>query len=352
VSKDSHRGCQFASDNTAAICPEAWQAFKDANHGPAPAYGEDKWTARASSLLREVFETECEVFFCFNGTAANSMSIAHMCRSYHSVIAHRHAHVENDECGAPQLFSHGTRLLLAEGRNAKIDPMSVHRLVMARSDIHHPKPRVLSLTQATEFGTVYTLDELDALREVAHRHRLRIHMDGARFANAVAALDIAPKELTWKVGVDMLCLGGTKNGLPVGEAVVIFDPELAEEFDFRCKQAGQLASKMRFLSAPWVGMLEFGAWIRHAAHANAMADRLAQGLKNIDPLELAYPVAANAVFVKMPTTWLKALREAGWTCYAFIGDATRFMCSWATTPADVDRLLSDLQALAAGKALE
>lgn len=272
---------QFASDNGSGICPEAWEAMDRANRGHAPAYGEDAWTAHAADLMREVFETDCDVYFAFNGTAANSMALASLCKTYHGVICHESAHVEVDECGAPEFFSGGSKILTAAGAHGKIDPAEVERLCTRRHDIHYPRPHALSLTQATELGTVYAPAELDALRQAAGRHGLNVHMDGARFANAVAQLGVRPRELTWERGVDVLTFGGTKNGMAVGEAVVFFDRELAREFDLRCKQSGQLSSKMRFLAAPWVGMLEGEAWLRHARHANAMAARLEAALVGI-----------------------------------------------------------------------
>src|SRR6266481_3105339 len=264
---------QFASDNYAGICPEAFAAMAEANHGHEVSYGNDAWTDKASDLIRDIFETSCEVFFVFNGTSANSLSLASLCQSYHSVLCHELAHVEAAECGAPEFFANGTKVLLLPGAHSKVEAKSIENAVNKRTDIHYPKPRVLSLTQATELGTVYSLDELRALTDAARRFHLRVQMDGARFANAVVSLGVTPKELTWESGVDVLCFGGTKNGLAVGEAVVFFNPELAREFDYRCKQGGQLASKMRFLSAPWVGLLQEGAWLRHARHANTMAKR-------------------------------------------------------------------------------
>ena len=264
---------QFASDNNAGICPEAFAAVAAANHGHEVSYGDDTWTRKACDLVRDVFETHCEVFFVFNGTAANSLSLASLCQSYHSILCHDQAHIENSECGAPEFFANGTKVLLLPGADGKIEPQAIEYAVHRRSDIHYPKPRVVSLTQATELGTVYSPAELRAVTDVARRCHLRVHMDGARFANAVAATGVRPKELAWEVGVDVLCFGGSKNGIALGEAVVFFNPELAREFDYRCKQGGQLASKMRFLSAPWVGMLQDGAWLRHARHANLMACR-------------------------------------------------------------------------------
>ena len=201
----------FASDNYAGMCPEALDAMLKANDGHEVSYGNDAWTEKASNLIRQVFETDCEVFFVFNGTSANSLSLASLCQSYHSILCHELAHVEVAECGAPEFFANGTKVLLLEGANGKIDPTAIDRAVNKRTDIHYPKPRALSLTQATEVGTVYSLDELRALTERAKHFKLRVQMDGARFANAVAALELSPKALTWQAGVDVLCFGGTKK---------------------------------------------------------------------------------------------------------------------------------------------
>ena len=336
----------FASDNYSGICPEAWAALVEANCGHARSYGDDPWTARASDLLREVFETDCEVFFVFNGTAANSLTLASCCQSYHSILCHELAHVETDECGAPEFFSNGTKLLMLPGEQGKISPAAIEQTVKKRADVHFPKPRAVSVTNATEVGTVYTPDEVKAIWAKTKAFDLKLHMDGARFANAVASLGCAPKELTWQAGVDALCFGGTKNGMAVGEAVVFFNREMAREFDYRCKQAGQLASKMRFLSASWVGMLQDGAWLRHAAHANAMASRLEQALAGLPDVKLLFPREANGVFAELPPKAIEALRAKGWLFYTFIGaGGCRFMCTWDTTPDDVDALASDLRAV-------
>ena len=336
----------FASDNYAGLCPEALAAFVAANAGHAPAYGEDDWTRSVSDRLRTLFETDCDVYFVFNGTAANSLALATLCQSYHSVVCHEMAHVQTDECGAPEFFSNGSKLLPAQGENGKLTPAAVREVISRRNDIHYPKPRVVTLTQSTEVGTVYQPHEIVALSACAREHGLRVHMDGARFANAVASLDVAPADITWRAGVDVLCFGGTKMGLPVGEAVVFFDRTLSEDFAWRCKQAGQLASKMRFLSAPWLGMLENDAWLRHARHANAMAQRLAKGLGAITGPQLLFPVEANGVFCELPQHVLHGLRERGWRFYTFIGSGgARFMCGWDMQPESVDALLADVREL-------
>ena len=343
----------FASDNYSGICPEAWAALAEANPGHEISYGNDSWTQKASDLIREVFETCCEVFFVFNGTAANSLALASLCQSYHSVLCHELAHIETAECGAPEFFANGSKVLLLPGANGKIDATAIQRAVNKRTDIHYPKPRALSLTQATEVGTVYSVAELRAVTDQARHHGLRVHMDGARFANAVAALNVAPAEITWKAGVDVLCFGGTKNGIAIGEAVVFFNLEAAREFDYRCKQGGQLASKMRFLSAPWVGMLRDGAWLRHARHANAMARRLAAGIKDLPGIRIAYAVDSNAVFAHIPKPAVQALHDRAWKFYTHVGagEEARLMCSWDTTAEDVDQFVADLCAIVTPPAL-
>lgn len=340
-------GCQFASDNTAPMCPEAWAAVERANAECTPSYGSDPWTARACDLIRDMVEAPVEVFFVFNGTAANSLALAAMCQSYHAILCHEVAHVETDECGAPEFFSNGTKLLLLPGAAGKLSPDGITHAVERRRDIHYPKPKVVSVTQATELSTVYSIDELAAIGETCRRHGLRFHMDGARFANAVAALDVPARRITRDVGIDVLCLGGTKNGMGVGEAVVFFDGALAEEFAYRCKQAGQLASKMRYLTAPWVGLLEGGAWLENARRANAAAARLEQGLRGMPGIEVLGARQANAVFARLPEPVADALRAKGWQFYNFIGaGGYRFMCSWQTTDADVDAFLADVRTAA------
>jgi threonine aldolase len=339
------RNRQFASDNYSGICPEAWAAMAEANTGHEVSYGDDHWTQRATDRIREIFETGCEVFFVFNGTSANSLSLASLCQSYHSILCHELAHVETSECGAPEFFANGSKILLLPGAHGKIDPAGIEPAVKKRTDIHYPKPRALSLTQATETGTVYSVAEIQTLAETARKFGLHLHMDGARFANAVAALGVAPADITWRAGVDVLCFGGSKNGIALGEAVVFFNRELARDFDYRCKQGGQLASKMRFLSAPWLGMLKDGAWLRHAGHANEMARRLETGLKKISGVQISNPVQSNAVFAIIPKAAEEKMHVRGWHFYTGVitPDESRLMCSWDTTPGDVDAFVADLR---------
>ena len=340
-----HPAQQFASDNYAGICPEAWAAMQAANIGHTPAYGNDPWTQRAADAFRTLFATDCEVFFAFNGTAANSLALASLCQSYHSVICSSLAHIETDECGAPEFFSNGSKLLAAPSPDGKLTPEAVRQLATSRSDIHFPKPRVVTLTQPTETGQVYSVAEIQAISAVCRELGLTLHMDGARFANACASLGCEPADITWRAGVDVLCFGGTKNGMAVGEAIVFFDPTLARDFDYRCKQAGQLASKMRFLTAPWIGLLDSGAWLRNAERGNACAARLAAQIQALPGVSLMFPVQANAVFLQAPAAVLAGLRERGWLFYTFIGGGARFMFAWDAQENRVDELAADLRDL-------
>ncbi|MDQ2660001.1 MAG: low specificity L-threonine aldolase [Verrucomicrobiota bacterium] len=338
----SHR-YELASDNTAGICPEAWAALEESNREIAPSYGEDRWTKHVADLVREIFETDCEVFVVFNGTGANALALAQLCRSFHSIICHEHAHIEMDECGAPEFFSGGAKLLPTSGALGKLDLAEMEAAIQKQRELHSPKPRAISLTQSTELGTAYTRDELAAIAEFAHARSLALHMDGARFANAVATLGCAPKEITWQLGFDVLSFGGTKNGTGGGELVIFFNRELAREFDYRAKQAGQLASKMRFLTAPWVGLLRNDVWLTNARRANASAALLEKKLRALGDFAPVFPREANAIFLRMPETLVAALHAGGWHFYKFLEpDIYRLMCSWAVTEKTLDDFVAEV----------
>jgi threonine aldolase len=335
---------QFASDNTAAICPEAWAALAEANHDAAASYGEDQWTARVCGQVREIFETDCETFFVFNGTAANSLALAHLCQPFHSVLCHERAHIETDECGAPEFFSGGAKLLRVGGKNWKFDLDEAAAVMAQHRDVHSTKVRALSLTQATEGGTVYSPEELDAIAAFAAKHSLAVHMDGARFANAVASLGCKPKEITWQRGVNVLSFGGTKNGTAAGELVVFFDRALAREFDYRAKQGAQLGSKMRFLAAPWTAILANDVWLKNARHANECARLLEEKLRAAGLANLAFPREASALFVRLPNEIVERVQARGWQFYKFIEpDVYRLMCSWSVTKDDIEELVADFR---------
>jgi len=340
---------EFESDNTAAICPESWAALAEANAEEAASYGDDKWTRCLVERVREVFETDCEVFLVFNGTAANSLALAQLCRSFDSIICHQHSHVETDECGAPEFFSGGSKLLPIAGADGKLDLAQVEAAILRQRGVHSPRPRVISIAQATELGTVYRPEEIERIVEFARQRSLFVHMDGARFANAVAALDCAPKAITWQAGVESLCLGGTKNGTAAGELVIFFEKELAREFDYRAKQAGQLASKMRFLAAPWAGLLNNGAWLENARRANGGARMLSEKLTHALGIKPVFPCEANAVFLRMSEPLVGQLHGRGWHFYKFIEpDVYRLMCSWSVTEGDIDDFIKDVKSSVEG----
>ena len=337
---------EFASDNVAPICPEAWAALQEANEHYAPSYGEDRWTARVCGRVREIFETDCDVYFVLTGTAANALSLAQLCKSFQSVICHQYSHMQTDECGAPEFFTGGSKLLLVGGAGGKIDISQVEALLARHNDLHSHKPGAISIAQATEFGTVYARDEIAAIAHLARTHQLFLHMDGARFANAIASLNCAPKAITWEAGIDVLCFGGTKNGAAVGELLIFFDKKISREFEYRAKQAGHLGSKMRFLAAPWLGLLTGDAWVCNAQHANRAARSLASHLRKEAGMESVFPVEANAVFVSMNERLASGLHARGWRFYKFAEpDVYRLMCSWSTTEEEISSLLADVVAI-------
>jgi threonine aldolase len=340
----TERRQEFASDNTAGLCPEVSAAFSDANVGAAAPYGDDEWTQRLCDRIRELFEVDCNVFLVFNGTAANALALAQLCHPFHSVICHEHAHLDNDECGACEFYTGGSKLIPTRGANGKIDLREVEVALARQHELHSHKPHVISLAQATEVGTVYTPDEIREISAFANKRRMFLHMDGARFANAIATLRCAPKEITWRAGVEVLCFGGTKNGLAAGELVVFFSKERSADFDYRAKQGGHLASKMRFLAGPWLALLESEVWLKNARQANEAALKLASGLRSCGA-EIVFPVESNAVFFRLDAMVAQKLRERGWDFYKFIEpDIYRLMCAWSVTEDAISALLSDFKA--------
>jgi threonine aldolase len=330
----------FVSDNTAPAAPEAMAALLTANTGYVASYGGDPITARAADLVRQMLDADAEVRFVASGTAANAIALAALCRPFESVVAHEHAHAATDETGAPGFFGHGLGMIGLPGAHGRIDGEALEAALAQPEHGHVQSPGALSLTNATEYGAVYSARTLAGLITAAKAKGLGVHLDGARIFNAAAAgfdpVAIRP------LGVDILAVGGTKAGMPPTEALVIFDRKLAHRFDARLKQSGQLPSKGRFYAAPFIGMLEDGAVLRHAAHANAMAARLAQAM----PFSLNHPVESNGVFVEMDEPTRLRLEAAGWISSRFLDGSVRFMCSWATTPEAVDELAEALKAVA------
>ena len=337
---------QFASDNTAAICPEAWEALEQANTNCAPSYGEDEWTAAVCERIRQLFEVDCDVYLVFTGTAANALGLAQVCQPFHGVICHERAHIQTDEGGAMEFYTRGAKLFLTKTTDGKIGLDETEKLIAQQVELHGHVMRAISIAQATELGTVYTTDEVEAIGAFARAHRMLLHMDGARFANAVASLGCAPKAITWKAGVDVLSFGGTKNGVGLGELVIFFDKTASRDFQYRVKQSGHLGSKMRFLAAQWLGLLNGDVWLRNARHANEMARELAQRLKNEAGLEKVYPVESNAVFVQLDDQLVRDLHARGWRFYKFVDpDIYRLMCSWSTTSEEIAELVGDFVAI-------
>lgn len=336
----------FASDNTAAICPEAWTAMEQANTSYAASYGEDEWTAKVCDRIREIFEADCDVYFAFTGTGANALGLAQVCQPFHGVICQERAHLHTDEAGATEFYTGGAKLFLTKTKDGKIDLSEAEKLFVQQVELHGHMMHALSIAQATELGTVYAPDEVEAVGAFARAHKMLLHVDGARFANAVASLGCAPKTITWKAGVDILSFGGTKNGVAAGELVVFFDKNFSRDFQYRIKQAGQLGSKMRFLAAPWMGLLNGNVWLRNARHANDAADKLAQRLRDKAAVESVFPVESNAVFVQLDEQLVRDLHARGWRFYKFVEpDIYRLMCSWSTTEEDISMLVNDFVAI-------
>jgi threonine aldolase len=333
---------RFYSDNTASACPEILAAITAANQGLAVAYGDDPWTQRLDAVLGGFFGAEVRAFAVATGTAANSLGLATVCPPYGAIYAHEEAHIATDECGAPGFFSGGAQLALLRGEHGKLLPGTFAAALSARPvDVHGVQPAALSLTQATELGTVYQPAEIAALSTLAHGRGLKVHLDGARFANAVAFLDCQPADVTWRAGVDVLSFGATKNGALAAEAVVFFDSDLVQDFELRRKRAGHLLSKSRYVAAQLLAYVESGVWKRNAERTN----RLAQDIGRAAGASLLHPVQANEVFVKLGGERRQALRAAGFEFYDWGAESAgyaRFVVSWDQPDGDVPALCAAL----------
>jgi threonine aldolase len=344
----------FKSDNVTPVCDAIMAAINAANTGSAPSYGEDHFTQTLQGAASEVFDTEVAIFPVTTGTAANALSLSQIVPPYGAVYCHDGAHIVTDECGAPEFFMGGAKLLGLPAADGKIRPQQVANAIAYAQDmgVHHVKPGAVSLSQATELGTVYTLAEVSGLSAIARQHGIAVHMDGARFANALVHLGCTPAEATWKTGVDILSLGATKNGALCAEAVVFFDPARARDFERRRKQSGHLWSKLRFVSAQLLAYFEQGLWLDNARHANAMATALARGLRSLAGASLLQSVDANEVFVALPEAVVAALEQQGFGFYRWPlcaipeGVAIRLVTSYATPRAHVDAFLAAAQGLA------
>jgi len=330
----------FCSDNTSGVSPEILEALSKANDGTVMPYGNDDLTAKVQARFNDIFECETTAFLVPTGTAANSLALSALSPSYGSIYCHRDSHINCDECGAPEFYTGGAKLITLPGAHGKLHPGELETALSATSDaVHHNQPAALSISQASEAGTVYGPAEIHHLSEVAKEFGLYMHMDGARFTNALCTLGCSPADLTWKAGVDVLCFGATKNGAMSAEAVIFFNQNLAREIAYRRKRGGHLFSKMRYLAAQWDAYLSNELWLRNASHANAMAKKLKSGLETIVGSELYYQVEANEIFITLPEASLKAIEAAGYAFYRW-QDANspliRLVTSFDTKEKDVD----------------
>ena len=332
----------FRSDNTAAIAPALFEAMAAANHGTASGYGADTLSAELDKAFSYFFETDVAVFTASTGTAANGLALAQICPPWGRIIAHSEAHLERDECGAVAFFT-GAQLGLLDGEHAKLSSeMLAAYLAAYAPSAHSAPPKVLSLTQSTERGTVYTPEELSSLTSLAHGAGLKVHMDGARFVNAVVALDCTPADISWRAGVDVLCMGATKNGGYACEAIIFFDPNVAKDFAYRRKRAGQLGCKSRYTAAQWLAYLDPAVWRAQARHANACAQIIGAAAKSL----LSSPVESNQIFVKLSAEQKVRMRAQGFEFYDWAATDSceaRFVTSWQTSEHETLRLAAGLQ---------
>jgi threonine aldolase len=334
----------FASDNVTSACPEVMNAVIEANSGISESYGDDEWSSRLKEKLSEVFETDVEVFLTVSGTASNALALSALAPVYGKIYCHELSHINTDECGAPELFTGGAKLHPLRSSNGRIKANELDEIVRGFGNVHVTQPSVVSITQSCETGTVYQLDEIRKISTIAHKHKMSVHMDGARFANALVSLGVSPAEMTWKSGVDVLTLGGTKNGCLAAEAIIFFKPEMVGNFPFLHKRSGQLLSKMRFISSQLNAYVSDDVWTRNAGHANAMAKILSEGLNAFSNINLAYPTESNEVFVHLPRDVIDYLNNSGYDINEeeLDGKAVRFVTAWNTDPVDVSNLLDKL----------
>jgi len=333
---------RFFSDNAAAACPEAVAAIAAANHLDT-AYDGDAWSRRLDDAFSELFETRVTALWVATGTAANSLALAALCPPHGSIVCHRDAHIQNDECGAPEFYTHGAKLLLAEGVGAKLAPETVSDLLATvRDDVHQTQPAALSITNATEYGLVYTPEETAALGALARSRGLGFHIDGARFANAVVSTGASPAELTWKAGADALSFGFVKNGGLSAEALIFFGEEHRQATLYRRKRSGHLLSKGRYMAAQLLAMIEGGVWLRNAGAANDAAARLAEAA---GPDRLLLPVEANEIFLRAAPQEAQALRDQGFDFYDWGPGEARFVTAWDSDPGEVAALAAAIRAL-------
>jgi len=336
---------KFASDNVAGACPEVLEAILKANDGDSTPYGNDQISTDLQNKFSEIFEKEVIVFPIASGTAANALALATMTPSFGNVYCHRLSHINTDECGAPEFYTGGAKLVNLQGINGKITAEELNESISGKGIVHHTQPSSVSITQVCETGEVYQLDEIKKISEVAHKHNLNMHMDGARFANALVSLNTTPAEMTWKSGIDVLSFGATKNGCLAAEAIIFFKKELVGNLGFLMKRAGHLLSKMRFVSAQLDAYISNDIWLNNAKHANEMGKKLSDGLAKHNSIKIAYPTEANEVFAKLPRNIIDHLNSEGYIINEdeLDGKAVRFVAAWNTQASDVESFLNSIK---------
>ena len=334
----------FSSDNVTGACPEVMDAIIAANDGIVESYGNDKWSLNLQKKLSEIFETDVVVFPVVSGTAANALALSVLSPVFGKIFCNELSHINTDECGAPEFFSGGAKLVTMTSDDGKINAKDLGHNIRGTGNVHLSQPAAVSITQACETGTVYQLEEIKSIAETAHEHGLKVHMDGARFANAIVSLDVSPAEMTWKSGIDVLSFGGTKNGCLTAEAVIFFKPELVGNFPYLHKRSGQLLSKMRFVSAQLEAYISNDVWLRNARNANAMAKLLSEGLAKFPDIKLAYTTQSNEVFVHLPSSIIDLLNAEGYNVSEdeLDGKSVRFVTAWNTVSDDIDKLISTI----------
>ncbi|MDB9844667.1 low specificity L-threonine aldolase [bacterium] len=340
--KTKRERVKFASDNVAGACPEVLDAILKANDRDRAPYGDDEISKNLQDKFSEIFEKEVIVFPTSSGTAANALALSTMTPSFGNIYCHKLSHINVDECGAPEFYTGGAKLVNLNGINGKITAEELNKSISGKGVVHHTQPSSVSITQLCETGEAYELDEIKKISEIAHNHKLNMHMDGARFANALVSLDCSPAEMTWKSGIDVLSFGATKNGCLAAEAIIFFKPELVGNLPFLMKRAGHLLSKMSFVSAQLDAYITNEVWLRNAKHANAMGKKLSQGLDQHKNIELAYPTDANEIFVKIPKDIIDQLNSEGYTINddEWDGKAVRLVTAWNTSLSDIETFLN------------
>ena len=342
--KTKRERVKFASDNVAGACPEVLDALMKANEGDSAPYGNDDYSKVLQEKFSEIFEKEVIVYPTASGTAANALALSTMTPVFGNIYCHKLAHINTDECGAPEFYTGGAKLIPLTGINGKITPEELEKNISGTGIAHHTQPSSVSITQVCETGEVYELDEIKKITDVAHKHKLNMHMDGARFANALVALNCTPAEMTWKSGIDVLSFGATKNGCIAAEAIIFFKPELVGNISFLMKRAGHLLSKMRFVSAQLDAYISNDVWLKNAKQANEMGKKLSDGLVKHNSIKLAYPTQANEVFAKFPREMIEHLNSLGYKMNEdeLDGQAVRLVAAWNTQNSDVESFLESI----------